>query len=318
MTIFIYEHLTSGALAGEVLSASLLLEGNAMISAISHDLAALGCPVVLMRDSRLPAIQDSTGNISTLFIDSAETYRQVWQQSLQQFQHFLVIAPETDGVLARLVSDLEHNGKHHLGSTARAISLCADKLLCSQWLCEQDIPSPLSFKASVWLNTPDHPAASDWVIKPQDGVGCEQTFKMPTEKAQDYLRALPEQILDRMIIQPYIEGTALSLNLFMENTQVDILSVNRQHITESDHRLHLSHCETGCEDLIDYSAMHRLTEKIHATMPGLWGFVGIDLVQSSETLWLIEINPRLTASYAEPTFRQNRNPALRLQQNLKG
>lgn len=318
MSIFVYEHLTSGALAGEALSPSMLQEGNAMVRAISHDLATLGYPVVMMRDSRIPALQDPSGRISTLPIDSLEIWQQTWQQSLRQFQQFLVIAPETGGILAQLVGDLEHKLKRHLGSSAKAIALCSDKLRCSQYLLEHGIPSPQTFKASVWLNTAEHPASGDWVIKPLDGAGCEQTFKMPARQAQAYLASLPSNELDRMIIQPYLEGTPLSLNLFIDDTQLDILSVNRQHITESDHQLHLSHCEAGREDLIDYPAMLKLTEKIRATMPGLWGFVGIDLVQSADKLWLIEINPRLTASYAEPAFRQNRNPALRLQQNLKG
>ena len=32
-------------------------------------------------------------------------------------------------------------------------------------------------------------------------------------------------------------------------------------------------------------------------MPGLQGYVGVDLVLGEETCWLIEINPRPTTSY---------------------
>jgi hypothetical protein len=40
-----------------------------------------------------------------------------------------------------------------------------------------------------------------------------------------------------------------------------------------------------------------LAQSALALLPGLQGYVGVDLVLSGSDAWLIEINPRLTTSY---------------------
>lgn len=316
MKIFIYEHLTSGALAGQRISDSLLHEGEAMVKAISNDLAALGYQVTLLRDSRLPDLSDASGKIVSVQVDSPAVYQRLWQQSLQQFEHFMVIAPETGGTLAQLVTQLERRGKHHLGCSAEAIRDCSDKLLCSQRLRSQQILTPVTMLAADWLSQYDKIEEQDWIIKPRDGAGCEQTFRMNAAEAGDYLFSLNRALRRQMIVQPYINGEALSLNLFFNHNGVELLSVNRQHIQQQGQQLRLEHCETGQQDRVDADQLQRLILQIQATMPGLWGYVGVDLIQTAEALWLIEINPRLTASYAEPGFRQHANPARYLQHAL--
>lgn len=316
MTVFIYEHLTSGALAGETLSPSLMKEGDAMLTAICRDLTALGCQLTIMRDSRLPPCKATDASLSVLSVDSQQRYRQIWQQSLDQHQQFIVIAPETDGLLEKLVRQLEERDKVHFGCRASIIALCTDKLECSRWLTQQGVVTPESVKASDW-SYQARPKASDWIIKPRDGAGCEQTFRMTTNEIRSYLNSLSTAELDKQIVQPFIAGMALSLSLFVTETDITVLSVNRQHINQSNHALKLNHCEAGREDLIEPAAVRQLTQQIHATMPGLWGFVGVDLVKTADALWLIEINPRLTASYAELSLIQTANPAQQLMPYLK-
>ena len=40
-----------------------------------------------------------------------------------------------------------------------------------------------------------------------------------------------------------------------------------------------------------------LGQRAVALVPGMQGYVGVDLVFGEETCWLIEINPRVTTSY---------------------
>ncbi len=317
MTLFIYEHLTSGAMIGEAISASLLREGDAMLKALCHDLLALDCHLTLMRDSRLPQLDDPTGRISVLVVDTPESYRQYWQQSLEHYERFLLIAPETDGLLEQLVNQVDEQHKQHLGCQASTIALCTDKLKCSQWLIENTILTPETQTAPDWLASIHSGKQADWIIKPRDGAGCEQTYKLPTQAAISYLNSLSTLDLEKRIVQPFIEGTALSLSLFVTGQDIHLLSVNRQHINESEHQLHLAYCEASREDLVIPELVSHLTRQIHATIPGLWGFVGIDLVQTADALWLIEINPRLTVSYAESALRQDANPAQYLKPFLK-
>jgi predicted ATP-grasp superfamily ATP-dependent carboligase len=39
-----------------------------------------------------------------------------------------------------------------------------------------------------------------------------------------------------------------------------------------------------------------LITKIASALPELWGYVGIDLIENTQT-WVLEINPRLTTSF---------------------
>lgn len=315
MTLFIYEHLTSGALSSEPSSLSLMHEGDAMLQAISSDLLALGHHIAVMRDARLNNDVLSHPKLTQFEVDSVSGYQQVWQHAIKTYQLFLVIAPETDGVLANVVKQLEQQGKTVLGCNSASIDLFSDKLRCSIHLQQYDIASPVSYLAKDWLTQP-HNADAVWVTKPRDGAGCETTYRLNTSNTHTKLSTLMTEHAQEFIVQPYIEGQHLSLSLFIDDDDIALLSVNIQHIDMTQQQLKLSHCEPQRQDQLATTHALKLAHSIHATMPGLWGFVGIDLIKTAHSLWVIDINPRLTSSYAESAMRQQHNPASRLHQNL--
>jgi len=47
----------------------------------------------------------------------------------------------------------------------------------------------------------------------------------------------------------------------------------------------------------DVAAYSILVDAIAQALPALWGYVGIDLIETPEQTWVLEINPRLTTSY---------------------
>jgi predicted ATP-grasp superfamily ATP-dependent carboligase len=314
MTIFIYEHLTSGALANTVFSEGLMREGDLMLQAICQDLLALGHDLCILRDARLPEMAAQPG-LKQIRISTQTDYASAWQQCLQHFQYFLVIAPETDAVLEKLVRQLQQNNKSHLGASADAIAQCSDKRRCAQRLQQAGLPTPDSWLAPDWAGQ----AAGDdkkWVCKPVDGAGCEDTFVMGTAALNAFIAEQTPARRQQMLVQPYIEGIALSINLFIGD-EIELLSVNRQHLSQTGSQLHLDACQSGCDDLLSQQQALQLARQIHATIPGLWGFTGIDLVLSENKLWIIDINPRLTLSYAEPAVRLKANPALALHRTLQ-
>lgn len=313
MTIFIYEHLTSGALADTVFSEGLMREGDLMLQAVCRDLLALGHTLCVMRDARLPAIEAQPG-LKQIRISTQSDYAAAWQQCQRDYQQFIVIAPETGKVLEQLVRQLEQNNKSHLGATADAIAQCSDKRYCAQLLQQAGLPTPESWLASDWAS---QTAGEDkkWVCKPIDGAGCEDTFVMTTVALTEFCARQAPAKLQQVLVQPYIEGPALSINLFIDD-EIELLSVNRQHLSQSGSQLHLDYCQPGCDDLLEKQQALKLARQIHATIPGLWGFIGIDLVLSDEALWIIDINPRLTLSYAEPSIRLKANPARALHRKL--
>ncbi len=52
-----------------------------------------------------------------------------------------------------------------------------------------------------------------------------------------------------------------------------------------------------------------IAARIAAALPGLWGYAGIDLIESPEGLVALEVNPRLTTSYVGLGRSLGLNPA---------
>jgi predicted ATP-grasp superfamily ATP-dependent carboligase len=46
------------------------------------------------------------------------------------------------------------------------------------------------------------------------------------------------------------------------------------------------------------SKYQALVQDVAVAMPTLWGYVGIDLIETADLIFVLEINPRLTTSYA--------------------
>ena len=314
MTIFIYEYFTSGALADESFSPGLMQEGDAMLQAVSADLIAFGHDICLLRDARLPAPAIASERLTLIQVDSLTDYKTCWHHSLAQYDLFLIIAPETGGILQKLVSQLEQLGKTHLGCSARSIAQCTDKYITCQQLKAAGLLTPDTWTGGDWLS--EHGKSGNWLIKPRDGAGCEQTFRLSAEQAQVYLLEQEATKRKTHIVQPFIEGDSISLSLFITDRDISLLSVNRQCISDNNGQLRLESCHAGQSDCLAVEVASDLTRQIHDTMPGLWGFVGIDLIKAGEKLWVIDINPRLTSSYAEPELRNQCNPALALHQSL--
>jgi predicted ATP-grasp superfamily ATP-dependent carboligase len=88
----------------------------------------------------------------------------------------------------------------------------------------------------------------------------------------------------------------LSLSLLCAGGAGRLLACNRQQIAVRDGRVRL--------DAVLVNAVRdtggrfaALAEQVAQAVPGLWGYVGVDLVLTPDGPVLLEINPRLTTSY---------------------
>jgi predicted ATP-grasp superfamily ATP-dependent carboligase len=88
----------------------------------------------------------------------------------------------------------------------------------------------------------------------------------------------------------------LSLSLLCRDGEASLLSCNAQIVAQEAAELTLK----GLRVNIHCSAQQTLIElagAIARALPGLWGYVGIDLVKTPSCVWVADINPRLTTSY---------------------
>ena len=283
-SVFVYEHVTAVGLGREPDSPhhSLWVEGRAMRDAISADFAAVPDVEVLSFPDDLPEA------------DLLPTFRELAKRADWSF----VLAPETGGELERLTREVAGVGGRLLGPSADAIALTADKLRLAEWWEVHGVPTPRTVlvnrgcePAGVSCTTRGFTPAVHQILKPRDGAGSESTFlaRTPTE----YAAAL-EQSSGPMIAQEYVAGRPASVAFLVGPTQTVPLLPTFQ-VLSTDDRFRYEGGQLPIPPELAERAVRLGTEAINC-VPGLFGYVGVDLILGEHDT-AVEINPRLTTSY---------------------
>lgn len=275
MRILILEHLASGAMAGEDLPADLLEQGCAMLRAAIADFAAAGHEIVTLLDPRVATPPEC----QAMRVDDADRVELAFDRLAEHADAALVIAPEFDGILERWLVKVEAAGLRNLGCAPAAARLCADKLELAVVLGRAGLRTP-----ATRTPTPGLELSYPCVVKPRWGVGCENTFVCQSAQA---VATLPHR--DDWIVQPLVEGVALSVSLIVHDDRVRPLAAGEQHIEGTGQLAY-----RGGRIPVDRpDAIAAAVQAVRALPVPLHGFVGVDLVDDT----VIEINPRLTMSY---------------------
>ncbi len=207
----------------------------------------------------------------------------------------LVIAPESRGVLAGLIHEIETLGLDLLGPGSQAVAVAADKWQCYQLFRENAIPTPETYRVEGdELLTVAERIGPPWVVKPQDGVGAEgvglATDLESLGRAQALLRTGRPALLQR-----YIKGAHASVSLLTTGQRSVALSLNEQRM-----EVGLPFIYRGGRIPLEHPLEERamdLARQAVGLVPGLRGYVGVDLVLTPSECYVLEVNPRLTTSY---------------------
>lgn len=285
MRIFVYEHVTGGGMANTLVPPGLLHEADLMVRCLIEDLA--GCPGVELlssRDARLPAIP----GIKTMRVGADDDPGATFARGVEAADAVWPTAPETGGALERLATEVERLGRTLLGCRPSAVRIAASKRRTALTLAAAAIPVVPTFAADAAVSH----WPGRWVTKPDDGAGAEDTIVAENWRSA----SLRLRVDPGLVVQPWLEGTPLSLSMLCEDGQSLLLSCNRQHLRISDGRVALDAIEVnarveGGDDLAT------LAGRIATAIPGLWGYVGVDLVMTDRGPVVLEVNPRLTTSY---------------------
>ena len=301
MRIFVCEYVTGGGLCGQPLPASLSREGDMMLTALVKDLASLdGIEVVTTRDKRLHALR-TEASVST--IDEPGAFWPCWSELIHSADAVWPIAPETGGILSRICELAVEAGRRLLASDPQSVRLTSSKLATARHLSKAGIQS---VPTAPLRNGENFRKASAWVVKPDDGAGAEQTLLFETAGSLD--RWIAENPHSHMILQPYVSGTATSLSLLCRDGAAWLLTCNEQlvEITGNEFR-YRGFIVGGCESR--RTVYQQMASAVAAAIPGLWGYVGVDLIDGPDGPVVLEINPRLTTSYAGLRDAVGVNPA---------
>ena len=313
MKVFIYEHITSGALIEESLPASLAREGNEMLLAIIDDLIQLpGIELLIVRDTRLNTVASIESNTlhQCQLIDSQHSFHQHYNKAIDDADFILAIAPETDGVLHAIQKTIIDKNKQSLGSHPSAIQISSDKLLCYQILTANKLLSPKTVLASNWLLN-KYPSSSGYIVKPRNGAGCIDTHFFPDEPSLSTWLEVQSGDLDKNIIQPYIVGESISLSIFYSKGDHLVLAINQQHIEVKQQTVHFNGCTVNgvSTEKFNLEQANIIARNVLHPISGLWGFVGIDLIINEGKVYIVDINPRLTSTYIGLHQSLSFNPA---------
>jgi predicted ATP-grasp superfamily ATP-dependent carboligase len=294
LKIFVCEFITGGGLYNAPLPPSLAREGDAMLGALLADLLQLpDVEIATTRDPRLPVL-----NLPVRVEIAQENIWQHWSRCIAEADAVWPIAPESDGMLER-ISEMAADRKL-LGCASEAVRLAASKRATALCLEKTGIAV-----VPTWLVSEFKPETGRFVAKPDDGVGCEGSRVFDSSDALfDWMQGKSTT----HVIQPWLAGEPASLSMICRNGRAQLLSCNRQLIKVIDGAIHYR--GSLLNGFAQYwPVFEHLAAQIAVAMPELAGYVGVDVMIDQGHLTVLEINPRLTTSYAGLHQTTGLNPA---------
>ena len=311
--VFVCEYITGGGLYREAIPLALAQEALLMRNAMLEAMLALGMQVSVVHDPRLPepALSELTPGCDVHILQSGEDPWALWQQAVQDCDLVWLVAPESGGALERLSAMVLAANKGLLSCPPEAVALAASKYdtycrlqgaalnLLPSWRAQEFFVQPASSKES-----------SLWVAKPDDGISCEGTALF---QDIDAMRTwLSAGRMESYVIQPYIVGESASLSMLCRDGQAWLLSCNTQLIAQQQDTITSFQYQGS---VVNGMAQHwarfaEIAAQVTAAMPELFGYVGVDLLMDEAgELHILEVNPRLTTSFAGIAQAIGYNPA---------
>lgn len=302
MRLLVCEFITGGGLIGTDPPAALVREGELMLQQVVKDLSdCRGVETIeVLRDPRLPVLSIDKCTTTPVNLDFWQTFT----RSCEHVDAVLPIAPETDDALLSLTRIVTQKQVTLLNSRPAAVRLTGSKL--------QTVRTLQSKGVSVVPTYPVEQAPFEqhdsWVLKPDQGVGGEDCRLLAPDQSD-----LPEA----HVLQPFVTGQTASISLLCANGRAVLAACNEQRLQIDQQGCHLQSLRVN--GLSKYhEPLQSMADAVAAAIPDLWGWVGVDLILTGEGPRVLEINPRLTSSYAGLHESLNDNPAQWLLDRVMG
>lgn len=302
MRIFALEYATGGGTLERPALAHCRPEGEAMLRRLVADLADIpGVEIEIAADEAAPAWPE---RVRCHRVASADRVGPTWDAILSTSDAFWPIAPETDGILAELIARAERGRHKILASPSATVRIAGSKLATAEHLAAHGIPVVPTYPIRAAADLPA--SATGWVVKPDDGAGGDGALHLATTEE---LRRWHRKSGDgTAVIQPFVPGIPISVSMLAQRGRAWILACNTQVIHRDGKGFSYRGGWVGGAEKMR-PALTPIADAIAEALPDLWGYVGIDLIATSEAPVVLEINPRLTSSYAGLRESTGLNPA---------
>ncbi|TFG18569.1 MAG: ATP-grasp domain-containing protein [Promethearchaeota archaeon] len=307
--LFVFEFITGGGLNQESIPSSLFCEGYGMLRTIIQDFKQLKFEIITLLDERIALFSEWLEADRITFISAADNYVQKFTELVQQSKYCFIIAPEFSNILYDLTKIVKANFKNLLSIDLEGITLGTSKIRTYEYLKTSGLHAPITYlipKDKNDFNTDFiykkfTEISRPIVIKPNDGVGAEAIYYFETESE---LTSFLEHSFDALdsqrdyILQEFINGEDLSVSLIGTSSIPLILSINSQKISLNKNRT--AEYMGGATPIKNHDQIivkiQEVLEKLDLSM--FKGYFGVDFILRTDgTIFIIDINPRLTTSY---------------------
>ena len=294
--IFLYDHVTGGGLAGQVVPAAKLRAAQTIVRAMLEDLLSVaGVSVTLWCDSRVKLdLNLDSARLTQTQVDSFD--EAAWLQTVNNCDAVWLIAPESEGVLERLASAVLRSGRLMLGCSPKAVRICASTIASIGAL------SAAGIDAASAVAPADCPTwASACVLRPDGGSGAGDTRVFADARgALEFHRR--SDSARPMAVQHYVDGEHLSLSMICDRGRIVVLGVDYHCVQIDGARLARMPGASGAGVAPDQRTgrmVNAMAEMVANAIPGLWGYVSVHFVLSPRGPVVIEVTPRLSQPYLE-------------------
>ena len=315
--LFIFEFVSGGGYNQLDIPSSLFCEGYAMLRTIAEDFKKLGFQITTLLDKRISHLSRYLKTEMVKFVNPKDDYLKIYTNCVKESTFCFIIAPEFSNHLYKLTQIAKDHKKNILSIDLNGVWLGTSKLETYNFFIDNKVSTPKTYKIPLKEGRIDvdfilqklDQLGSSIIIKPEDGAGSELVFHFTTKDQilQFFERSKAKLDVARSyIVQEYIDGDDLSISIINKtNTEKNdiqnqiILSLNAQNVQNLD-STEDSYYLGGFTPVENYLALKNKFKKILKSMDftSFQGYFGIDFIMKADnSIYFIEINPRLTTSY---------------------
>lgn len=333
MKILVFEWLIGGGIAGGASIPSsdpFLAQGAGMYGAILDDCLTLGAEVLSPLDpqyTRSIANFEASrvhDNFHVTQINTSQDLEPALKSLAQQADHIFLIAPECDGILNRCLGWLNGFQSKLVCGPQSLIETFADKNATQQLLKSKGIAVPNGTMPSSAIQTCDAGQGSrelfatiegaSWplVVKPSDGAGGDGvSLCHKSDQLSSAIEMLKESGTSARV-ERYVAGTPVSVSIVRNQHETRLLPGSEQRFSNTRSRMPQKDFEDVNPEPIGHFVESvyplqkdqqlraaALADAVAAAFPTWRGYLGVDMVLADDGPdVVVELNPRLTASYA--------------------
>lgn len=301
--ILIAEFFCGGGVRG-VIPASIASEGLSMLRSAYTLFKKLKFKPIIPLDHRLRSFKSLFKDSKLIIVEGGELESRV-EELVKLADLSLVIAPEENGVLERVVETVEESGVETLNSTPESIKLSRSKLKVAELCSKIKLKHPKTIRLEELDKSIDKAFELGFplIIKPIEGAGCVGSRIVKGLKELEHVLGLIDS--RKYIAQEYLRGFDASVSLAAGASEVKAISLNAQLIEKTKSSLRYLGGYTPLKHKALRNAFNSSIKLVKAV--GLRGYVGVDLVLRGGEAYVIEVNPRLTTSIIGLSKALNRN-----------